>query len=310
MKNTTLDPKLQYIVKSLSKTNRKDYENFIINAIWHKLSNPNIEIISQQFVKNNDITDNRSHYFIDLYFPSLNIGIECDEPYHLGANQSLRDSQRSISLQDILYSIKSNNYEQIRIKIFGTIEEVNDQINTAVDKIKKRIQDLNPAAWSIQSSAEYFENKKYISINDRIGFKSINEVCNTLYNAGRKEDNKGATRSYFTLPKFTNTELENHKLWFPKLAIKINDEFGNEILRPATRTGWTNQISQDGTIITEWNENDIPYKNDKKRRVVFIKYKDSLGFNEYKFAGVFEFFEKIDDRNIYKRCSEICSILK
>lgn len=310
MKNTTLDPKLQYIIKTLSKTNRKDYENFVVNAIWQKLSNPDIEIISQQFVKNNDIGNNRSHYFIDLYFPSLNIGIECDEPYHLGENQSLLDSQRSISLQDILYSIKENNYEQIRIKISGTIHEINDQINIAVDKINKRIQELNPAAWTIKSSANYFKNKEYISINDRIGFKSINEVCNTLYNAGRKENNKGATRSYFTLPKFSNTELENHKLWFPKLAIKINDVFGNETLRPATRTGWTNQISQDGKIITEWNENNIPYKNDRKRRIVFIKYKDSLGFNEYKFAGIFEFSEKNNDRNIYERSNEICPMLK
>lgn len=309
MKYTKLDPKFQYIIKTLSKTNRKDYENFVINAIWNKLSEPDIEIISQQYVKN-DGTDDQSHYFIDLYFPSLNIGIECDEPYHFGDNQNHNDLKRSIKLQDILHSINSTNYEQIRIKISGTIGDINDQINSAVDIIKKRIQDLNPAPWTIQSSEDYFQNKENISIYDRIGFKSINEVCNTLYNAGRKENSKGATRSYFTLPKFSNTELENHKLWFPKLAIKINDVFGNETLRPATRTGWTNQISQDGKIITEWNENNMPYKNDRKRRIVFIKYKDSLGFSEYKFAGIFEFSKTNNERNIYERCIEICPMLK
>lgn len=309
MKYTTLDPKLQYIIKTLSKTNRKDYENFVINAIWNKLSNPDIEIISQQYVKNDKVDDNKSHYFIDLYFPSLNIGIECDEPYHFGKNQTYNDLKRSIKLQDILHSINSTSYEQIRIKISGTINEINDQINSAVDKIKKRIQDLNPVPWTIQSTEDYFQNKENISIYDRIRFKTINEVCNTLYNAGRKKS-KGGLMAHFALPKFINTELANHKLWFPKLAIEISDEFGNETLRPATRTGWTNQISLDGKIITEWNENNMPYKNDRKRRIVFIKYKDSLGFNEYKFAGIFEFSETNNERNIYERCIEICPMLK
>jgi hypothetical protein len=309
MNKNFIDPKFNHIIKNLSKTNRKDYENYVINAVWHKLSNPNIEIIAQQYVKNINKKINKSHFFIDLYLPALNIGIECDEPYHFAATQSNLDTQRSISLHDVLYAINSNEYKSIRIKISGSIEDINGQINIAVAQINERIGELNPPIWTIKSPSDFLRGKKFISISDRISFRSINQACNTLFNAGRKESSGGATRSYFTLPKFRRTELDNHKLWFPKLAVKINDEYGEGKLIAATRTGWNNQINEDGTIITEWNENNFSYQNDGKRRVVFIKYKDPLGSNEYKFVGIFEFLEKLNDKNIFIRKNDVCPII-
>jgi hypothetical protein len=35
--------KLRYIVETLSRTKRKDYENYVINAIWNRLDNPDNE---------------------------------------------------------------------------------------------------------------------------------------------------------------------------------------------------------------------------------------------------------------------------
>ena len=70
--------KLTYLAKTLSRTNRKDYENFVINAIWNRLGRDDIQPVSQQYVRNH--ADARR--FIDLYFPQLNIGIECDEGHH------------------------------------------------------------------------------------------------------------------------------------------------------------------------------------------------------------------------------------
>jgi hypothetical protein len=71
---------MEYLIKTLSRTSRKDYENYVINSIWTKLGNSEIEIVSQQYI--NDPKDKRKHYFIDLYFPALKIGIECDEAHH------------------------------------------------------------------------------------------------------------------------------------------------------------------------------------------------------------------------------------
>jgi hypothetical protein len=37
---------------------------------------------------NNDLESKHRHYFIDLYFPGLNIGIECDEAHHQGQKEN------------------------------------------------------------------------------------------------------------------------------------------------------------------------------------------------------------------------------
>lgn len=70
--------KRDYLVKTLSRTKRKDYENYIINAIWHKLDNMELKPVSQQYVK----FKNGNYALMDLYFPQLQIAIEVDEACH------------------------------------------------------------------------------------------------------------------------------------------------------------------------------------------------------------------------------------
>ena len=40
------DAKREYLVRTFSRTKRKDYENYIINAIWHKLDRSDIQPVS------------------------------------------------------------------------------------------------------------------------------------------------------------------------------------------------------------------------------------------------------------------------
>lgn len=70
--------KLEYLIKTFSRTKRKDYENYILNAIWQKIDCLDIRPVTQQYVKG----DNNEYYLIDLYFPQLNIGVEVDEAFH------------------------------------------------------------------------------------------------------------------------------------------------------------------------------------------------------------------------------------
>ena len=60
------------------RLNRKDYENYVVGAIYHKLNNINIQPVSQQYVKRSD----NNYALLDLYFPQINYAIECDEKYH------------------------------------------------------------------------------------------------------------------------------------------------------------------------------------------------------------------------------------
>ena len=43
--------KLEYLAKTLSRTKRKDYENYVINAVWNRVNNKKLYPVSQQYVK-------------------------------------------------------------------------------------------------------------------------------------------------------------------------------------------------------------------------------------------------------------------
>lgn len=64
-------------MKTSSLANRKDYENYVINRIWSLLDDPEIKPVSQWYA------------LIDLYFPQLNIGIECNEFHHTQTSKFL-----------------------------------------------------------------------------------------------------------------------------------------------------------------------------------------------------------------------------
>jgi very-short-patch-repair endonuclease len=303
------DPKTLYLVKTLSRTKRKDYENYVINAIWQRLNNNDIEVVSQQYVENTINTEGRSHYFIDLYFPTLNIGIECDEAFH--KKQSKSDQEREASIYDIINKIKKDNYFPIHIDVTQNYEDLQKCINDAVKIIKQKITEINPPKWEIKTPEEYYSSKNTIHISDKKGFNSINKTCNVLFNAGRNEETKGASRAYFSLPIFKGTVLNGYKIWFPHLAVEVIGKDGKGKTVAATKTGWNNQLSDDGKTIIEYNENNKTYKQDGKKRIVFLKYKDPLGYNEYKFVGVFGFGKKIDNNTIsFKKISDDCVIRK
>lgn len=308
MKSKITDSKTLYLVKTLSRTKRKDYENYVINAIWQRLNNSNIEVVSQQYVEDNLNSNINSHYFIDLYFPQLNIGIECDEAFH--KQQTKKDRQREISIFDIINKISKENYEPIHIDVTKKYEDLEYNINNAVERIKQKFIEINPPIWKIETPEEYYKQKDQINISDRKGFNSINKTCNVLFNAGRNEESKGASRAYFSLPKFKGTILEGYKIWFPHLAINITDENGELKTVAATKSGWKNQLINNGKTIIEQNEKNRNYKPDYKKRIVFLKYKDPLGFNEYKFVGIFEYRKEIEGKIFFTKISDNCIILK
>ena len=64
------------------RTKNKKYENFVVNAIYNRVGNMELEPITQQYVCNPN--DPRKYYLIDLYFPQINYGIVVNESQHLG----------------------------------------------------------------------------------------------------------------------------------------------------------------------------------------------------------------------------------
>ena len=89
-----MSSKVEYVARSLSRGTHKKYETFVINEIYSRLSNPNLEIATQQHV----VTKNDGTKYIDLYFPQLKIAIEVDEWYHNSEDQAERDKKREENL--------------------------------------------------------------------------------------------------------------------------------------------------------------------------------------------------------------------
>ena len=134
-----MDSKMLYLVKTLSRTKRKDYENYVVNAIWNRVNNPKLVPVTQQFIK--DKAGN--HYYIDLYFPQLKIGIECDEGYHNSAEQKALDAERELTIFDVLKQVDGRDYIALHVDVTKTFSEVETQINTHVSTIKAKIDELN-----------------------------------------------------------------------------------------------------------------------------------------------------------------------
>ena len=134
--------KLEYLVRTLSRTRRKDYENYVVNAVWNRLNDTDIQPVTQQLVA----VSSNERRFIDLYFPQVNIGVECNEPFHQETRQS--DRERTVQIFDVLRQVQPDSgYRQLDVDIvdaetggYHTLEDVDEAIRRAVETIKEAVQ--------------------------------------------------------------------------------------------------------------------------------------------------------------------------
>ncbi|MBP5311757.1 MAG: restriction endonuclease, partial [Clostridia bacterium] len=119
-----MDPKVTYIAKTLSRTKRKDYENYVVNAIWNRVNNAGLVPVTQQYVRDRD----GNRFFIDMYFPQLKIGIECDEGYHTDKDQKIRDAERELTINDVLTQVDGGDYIALHVDVTRSFDEVEAQI--------------------------------------------------------------------------------------------------------------------------------------------------------------------------------------
>lgn len=295
-----MDKKLLYMAKTLSRTKRKDYENYVINSIWNGVKTPDLVPVSQQCIKGKD----GKHYFIDLYFPQLNIGIECDEQYH--ESIKFKDIERELNIFDVLNQVNDiSTYKPLHVKVneSTSLKEVDQQISICINKIKEEInrKETLGDGWNKMFNDPYvfYCNKEYIKISDNVTFKTSKDIYNTIF-----------AKNYSSSPRRGGISLNDGILvWMPQLAINGK----------ARASGWYNEISPDGSIITEYNivseKNEDRNKEQKhinQTRVVFTKTKDFVtGIDEYRFVGVFKamFYDK-NNALIYKKIDDKFKIIR
>lgn len=260
---------IEYIIKQISKTNKKSFENYVVTRIWHGINNTDVKFTTQQFVNRPN-----GHALTDMFFPQFDLHIEIDEPFH--------NKQKKLDLDRESDIIEATNHKVLHVKITDDINFINKQIDVIVNTIKnlrvKKISKNTFELWDLKKEfdPEFYIKKGYLDTKENPVFKTISQACNCL----GQNYKDGSQRSYVKSKVY-----ENHNIWFPKFY--NNDE-------------WDNWISDDGlTITTKCKTKSKQIKifnnsiNSVVNRIVFPRSKDNLGFTLYRFKGIF----KIDKNN-------------
>lgn len=281
--------KKEYLIKTLSRTKRKDYENYVIGAIWHRLNNLEIKPVSQQYVKRTD----GKYALLDLYFPQMNVGVECDEAHHEKNKEP--DKIREVNVEQALSALQmGKDFTLIRINANTSIGEFEKQINKAVDEIRELYEKYGCPKWSDEKDAvqKVLENKK-LSFRENLQFKKIIDIA------------KCFGKNYKAMQASTFEVDNNTMVWCPKLAVEMNGEF-----KAPSSAGWINVLSEQWdtitTLVPDDKEHYEKYRNPSLNILTFVQSKNILGQVTYRFIGVYV-FEKSKNNNkeiIYKRISE------
>jgi len=258
----------EYILKQLAKTNKKNYENYVITRIWNLLNDLNIKIVTQQHVTRPSV----GRALTDLYFPQINLHIEVDEGQHFKKGEKV--TADIIREADII-NATGHKLERIKVSEGGydiDISDINKRIDDVVEIIKTEFNTKNPPAWDI--AAEYnpqtYIEKGKMSADENVAFRTIADACNCFGNSYKR-----VQKCHFKHP------YEDRYLWFPKLYANGD---------------WNNNISDDENVITfnkvsgqeSWFKENIVKENKNKEVLVFAHYRSNLGDVMYRFKGVYK----------------------
>lgn len=292
MKEITMN-KTEYIIRQLSKTNKKNFENYVVTRIWHKLDNINIKFVTQQYVKRPN-----GRALTDMYFPQINLHVEVDEGHHFDdlGKQVIPDLIRDADI------INATGSEPLRIQVCGNnrydldIGLINKKIDEVVKVIEDKFNKISDQIWDVESEYDpkTYIKKGYISSDENASFRTIADACNCFGNSYIS-----VQRGFFKHPN------EDKQLWFPKLY--PNDD-------------WINELSADEEIITmikvqgnkefiqgKLNPDNPEYAKEVRERLTFAKVRSNLGDVMYRFKGVFKCDEAESKEKgyfVYKRVSK------
>ena len=141
-----MDYKLDYMARLFRKIRNKRFESYAIQRIWHRLDDPRVRFVTQQYFKRQD---NGRYALADLYLPQIKLVVEIDEGQHNNIENKNLDAKRSSEIQAVDESItikripicktvrNSNGTTEI---VWNSLEEVNKSIEDVVDYIKAEIK--------------------------------------------------------------------------------------------------------------------------------------------------------------------------
>lgn len=234
----------EYLVATLSKRTRdKKYENFVINYIWNILGDPTLKPVTQQYVNrrvrnhglglvNFDLEnageEDADHALIDLYFPSLRLGVECDEASHFDRRDN--DERRTADIERAIVG-----YEEHRVQVEKdengnavSPDAVLAQIDDVVARIRQRKAEVEAGKYEwAQRGFSAWESDQVdwrLALREGVlragdGFMySHNGEVRELFGRG---NGVGTRRSSFS--RNFNPQIPGYVVWIPSLAKRGKD---------------------------------------------------------------------------------------
>lgn len=255
--------------------------------MWNSLvrSGIDIEPVTQQLIRHED----GSRHFVDLYFPSIHLAIECDEAYHHSSEQKQIDRERehsilnSLSASRILTAVEVPKDQILRINAEDSLQDLYQQIETMTQFIQSLVEDAEKknkgsTAWlSPSEKLIKYQKDKTLSVDNNLTFNTINDVFHLFCPSSDAPIRKG----FFRLP---TTE---YFMWFPQLAIEID----GQTPKAQNAKGWMNFFDPNDFSITERNLNQSVFSRSNSHpqnlRLTFVRSRSALGKSRYRFVGVY-----------------------
>lgn len=256
--------KKEFLLRQIAKTNKKNYENYIVTRIIHKLDDPTIKFITQQYV-----TRSKGRCALtDLYIPQIAYHVEIDEGHHKTIVEA--DTVREADIID------ATGHTIVRIDAALPLDKFNERIDEVVNQIRERL--------NIKRSLKQFEpwnpekehnpathiEKGYMDADEDVAFYRQADACNCFGHAY-----VGLQRALVRHP----VEPEQ-TIWFPKLYDNAD---------------WHTTISDDEETIYERRKTDndeyirsYQKRPDRFKRLVFARVRGPLGDVMYRFKGLYE----------------------
>lgn len=288
--------KKEYVIRQLSKTNKKNYENYVISRMWHLLDREDIKIVTQQHVT----LPGGKRALTDLYFPQLGLHLEVDEEHHFErkAIESEDIKQKQTDQDRAADIINATGHELVRIDVRKdrTLQEIHEDIDKVVEIILEEVGRLEKEktfrSWDIEAeqNPRTYIDRGFMHVDDDVAFETIALACNCF------------GRSYPMSERLNGWQIhpieENTRIWFPRLY--PNDD-------------WVNALSPDEETITERPEDGGKNAEHMERtrknlghfcRIVFARVKGPLGEVLYRFKGAYKYdpeASNAEGQNIFKR---------
>ena len=261
----------EYLLRNFSKITHKKWELFVITRILHRLNDPDIEYVCQQYI---NPKNTKKAYLADICFPSLKLYYEIDEGQHASAHHIDNDKIRQREI------LEATDWQEHRIRVYDkedpskgrSINEVIEEVDQFICFLKKRKKDIEnkediKIRWNFEDrfNPEIYIKQDLINVAGNVVFLNHRDCLRLFgYMGGHYQ------RGWWSIKEF------NEAVWFPKLY---------------PNNQWRNLLSDDRLTITQ--EQIIDGKKirhslpSNEVRIVFAHYKNVFGQTVYKFYGSF-----------------------